>query len=65
MKLNRKVARIVNKDEELDDDYVKSTMTDRVQMVWDMTVQLWSISTKGDITAKSRLQRNIATLKRE
>lgn len=65
MKLNRKIARIVNINDDLDDDYVQTTMTDRVGMVWDMTVQLWSVSTKGEISAESRLQRNIASLKKE
>ena len=65
MKLNRKITRIVNINDDLDEDYVQTTMTDRVGMVWDMTVQLWSVSTKGEISAESRLQRNIASLKKE
>jgi hypothetical protein len=36
------------------------TPAERVNIVWDITVALWSISTRGQINAESRLQRNVA-----
>ncbi len=64
MKLNRSVAKLSKMKDIVDDDYVEASMKDRLSMVWDITVELWSISKKGEIDAKSRLQRNVANLKR-
>lgn len=64
MKLNRSVAILSKMKDIVDDDYVEASIKDRLSMVWDITVELWSISKKGEIGAKSRLQRNVANLKR-
>lgn len=50
---------------DLDDDgFVQGTMEERLSMVWEITASIWEISTKGRINAESRLQRDIAVLKR-
>jgi hypothetical protein len=64
MKLNRKVVKLSKMKDVIDDDYVVGSIKDRLEMVWDITAELWSISKKGEISVKSRLQRNVAALKR-
>jgi hypothetical protein len=64
MKLNRKVAKLSQMRNISDDDYVDASMKDRLEMVWDITIELWSISTKGDMRVKPRLQRDVANFKR-
>lgn len=46
----------------VNDEYVDASIKDRIEMVWDITQELWAISTKGNINAKSRLQRNVTNL---
>ncbi len=62
MKLNKKIAKLSKMKNIIDDDYVDASMKNRIEMVWDITQELWSISTKGNINAKSRLQRNVTNL---
>lgn len=62
MKLDKTKARLSRMTRIEDDDYVDASISDRLNMVWDITVQLWSIATKGRISAESRLQRHIAKL---
>ena len=62
MKLNRCIAKLSKMKDIVDDDYVEASKKDRLSMVWDITVELWSISKKGEISAESRLQRNVANL---
>jgi len=64
VELNRSVVKLSQMKDIVDDDYVEASIQDRIAMVWDITVELWSISKKGEIGAKSRLQRNVASLKR-
>ena len=64
MKVDRSVAKLSKMKDIVDDDYVESSKKDRLSMLWDITVELLSISKKGKIDAKSRLQRNVANLKR-
>ncbi len=46
------------------DDFVPGSMKERIDMVWDITVALWSLSSKGKIHAQSRLQRDVTVLTR-
>lgn len=62
MKLNKNVAKLSQMKEIVNDEYVDASIEDRIKMVWDITQELWSISTKGNVNAKSRLQRNVASL---
>ena len=62
MRLNKKVAKLSQIENIVNDEYVDAPIKDLIEMVWDITQELWSISTKGNVNAKSRLQRNVATL---
>ncbi|MFC1617133.1 hypothetical protein ACFL2K_02835 [Candidatus Margulisiibacteriota bacterium] len=66
MKMNRKIVRILRfpEDKDVDEDYVHASKAQRFSMVWDITHELWEISTKGKINAKSRLQRHIACIRK-
>ena len=64
MKLKRGAVKLSQMKDIIDDDYVEASIKERIEMVWDITAELWSISKKGDLSAKSRLQRNVASLKR-
>ncbi len=64
MKLDRSVGRIGDLDSLEDNGYVEGTAEERIAMVWDLTVALWSIATKGEIHAQSRIQRDVATLRK-
>jgi len=64
MKLDRTVVRKGHMLSDPDDGFVQATMQQRVNMVWDITSALWSVSTRGEIHAQSRLQRNVAVLSR-
>lgn len=64
MKLDRTVTHKGQMHELQDDGFVQATMQERVDMVWDMTSSLWSVSTRGEIHAQSRLQRNVAVFSR-
>ena len=44
-------------------DYVDAPPAQRVEMVWQLTQELWSLSGRTD--AEQRLQRNVATLKKQ
>ena len=60
MRLNRNVANLTQMKKIDNDEYVNGSIKDRIEVVWDITQELWSISTKGNVNAKSRLQRNVA-----
>jgi hypothetical protein len=64
MKLDRTVIRKGQIQTFQDDGFVQATMKQRVDMVWDITVALWTISTRGKIHAQSRLQRHVAVFSR-
>lgn len=64
MKLDRTVMRKGQMQDNPDDGFVQATMQQRVDMVWDITAALWSVSTHGEIHAQSRLQRDVAVLSR-
>lgn len=44
-------------------DYVDAPAARRVALVWELTEELWSISGRTD--AQRRLQRDVATLKKQ
>ena len=64
MKLNKNKTTLSMMNRAVDDEYVNAPISERIGMVWDMTVQLWSIAKKGEISAQSRLQRHVARLVR-
>ena len=65
MVLKRSIVKLSLMKNIVDDDYVDAPLTDRISMVWDITAELWSLTTKGEMSAKSRLQRNVANLTRK
>ncbi len=62
MKLNKNIVKLSQMKNIVNDEYVDASIKDRIEMVWDITQELWAISTKGTISAKSRLQRNVTNL---
>ncbi len=62
MKLNKNIVKLSQMKNIVNDEYVDASIKDRIEMVWDITQELWAISTKGTINAKSRLQRNVTNL---
>ncbi len=62
-KLDRTVSKLTTLADEIDDGYMAGSPEERISAVWDITVALWSISTKGAIHAESRLQRDVAVLR--
>ncbi|MFP4388189.1 MAG: hypothetical protein ACLFRG_00635 [Desulfococcaceae bacterium] len=48
--MDRNVVRKTNIDE-VDDGFFSGTMPERMEMVWDITVALWSVATNGEIHA--------------
>ena len=65
MKLDRTAIRKGHMHTFQDDGFVQMSMKHCIEMVWDITVALWEISTRGKIHAESRLQRNVAVLKKQ
>lgn len=63
MKLNRNV---ISMRKLADEDNVRSQISarERILSVWEITVEIWGIATKGMIHAESRLQRNVVSLVR-
>ncbi len=64
LRLDRSVARLTVRDDPSDDGFVPGTPAERMAMVWDITVALWSVATHGRIPAHTRLRRDIAVLRR-
>jgi len=62
MKLNRRIVKLSQMNDIIDDDYVNASMKDRIEMVWEITSELWSLTKEGVSDVKSRLQRNVANL---
>jgi hypothetical protein len=56
-RLDRSVSRISRLTDDPDDGYVEATPTERLAQVLEITVALWSIATKGEVNAQSRLQK--------
>jgi len=62
MRLNKNKVKLNMMNDTEDDEFVDAPIAERIGMVWDITIQLWSISKKGKINAQSRLQRHVANL---
>ncbi len=62
MKLNKNIVKLSQMKNIVNDEYVDASIKDRIEMVWDITQELWAISTKGNINAESRLQRYVTNL---
>jgi hypothetical protein len=62
IKLNRRIVKLSQMNDIIDDDYVDASMKDRIEMVWEITSELWSLTKEGKSDVKSRLQRNVANL---
>ncbi|MBS1258277.1 MAG: hypothetical protein MAG551_01333 [Candidatus Scalindua arabica] len=62
MKLDRRIVKLSQMNDIIDDDYVNASMKDRIEMVWEITSELWSLTKEGESDAKSRLQRDVANL---
>lgn len=60
MKLNKNKVKLYMMNNCAYDEYVNASTKERIEMVWDITIQLWSIAEKGGISAQSRLQRHVA-----
>ena len=65
MKLNRRIVKLSQMNDIIDDDYVNASMKDRIEMVWEITSELWSLTKEGVSDVKSRLQRNVANLNKQ
>lgn len=63
MELDRKVTIVTRLGDPADDGWVNGTPSQRIAMVWDITVALWSIATKGQVHAGTRLRRDVAVLR--
>jgi hypothetical protein len=61
-RIDRSQATLI-KDKTLVSDYVDRPAAECVAMVWELTQELWSISGRKD--AQQRLQRDVATLKKQ
>jgi hypothetical protein len=62
MRLNKNEVKLNMMNDIEDDEFVDAPIAERIGMVWDITIQLWSISKNGKINAQSRLQRHVANL---
>lgn len=59
MNMNRKVAKKIYVNEDMDDGYVEAERHELISMIWEITKDTWSFVKEQD--AKQRLQRDVAT----
>ena len=64
MRINKRQIQKFKMVDDQDDGFVETSMRQRIEMVWDITVALWAVSTRGKIHAESRLQRDVAVFRR-
>ena len=62
MNMNRKIVKIINMDEEIDDGYVQAERHELISMIWEITKDTWAFVRGEDV--KRRLQRNVTTIVR-
>ena len=62
MKLDRTKIKILKQSNQ-NDYFVKGSFQDRLSCVWDLTLQIWSITNKSN--AEYRLQRHVTMLTRQ
>lgn len=60
--MDRSQIRVRRLSDPTDDDYVPGTMTERMNMVWPLTVEVVSLSKRYNV--ESRLQRHVTRLSR-
>ena len=63
MWLDRKKTRLIKMSDNRNSDYMNGNPLERFSVVWDITVELWSIATKGKITKELRLDKSVEVLK--
>lgn len=59
MNMNRKVAKKIYVNEDMDDGYVEAERHELISMIWEITKDTWSFVKGQDV--KQRLQRDVAT----
>ena len=62
MNMNRKVAKKITMDTDLDDGYVEAERHILISMIWEITKDTWSFVKEQDV--KRRLQRDVAAIVR-
>lgn len=60
MDVNRKIAKRLTADEDIDDGYVQAEMSELISMMWEITSDVWTFIREQDV--KQRLQRNVAVV---
>ena len=66
IRIDKQHIRKLKMTDEQDDGFVEATMRQRIEMVWNITVALWAVSTRGrgKVHAESRLQRDVTVFSR-
>ena len=59
MRLNRKIVKLKKMSKD-DDSFVDASPAERISMMWELTVEVWSLKDKS--VAQRRLQRHITRL---
>lgn len=59
MKVNKKHV-VLKKSSKEDDSYTNISPADRISIMWDLTLEAWSLG--GKINNKQKLQRNVVNL---
>ena len=59
MRLNRKIVKLKKMSKD-DDSFVDASPAERISMMWELTVEVWSLKDKS--FAQRRLQRHITRL---
>jgi hypothetical protein len=62
-RVDRSQAVLIRGKSPVNRDYVDAPPAQRVEMVWQLTQELWSLGGRTDV--QQRLQRNVATLKKQ
>jgi hypothetical protein len=60
MDVNRKIAKRLCTDEDVDDGYVQADMAELISIMWEITSDVWTFIREQDV--KQRLQRNVAVV---
>ena len=62
MNINRKVAKKIYVNEDIDDGYVEAERHELISMIWEITKDTWAFLRGQDV--KRRLQRDVTTIVR-
>ena len=60
MKMNKKIVKRINMDEDIDDGYVLARRSELISMIWEITKDTWAFVRGQDV--KRRLQRDVTTI---